>query len=181
MSPRLALALFAIAPASAQASLTDEVALRIKGHISPRCALDLSRSEVEITLLPTSGQALLPLRVDCNERLAISMMSQNGGLLHPAHARGARYPGFTGFLPYQAAFRIEADGEKPISASSIAMRGAGVAGSTHVIPYRTAGSLYLSWTPSEGLLAGEYRDVIEIRVSGAGEHLGDDEGDGGND
>ena len=67
-----------------------------------------------------------------------------------------------------ATFVVDAAGASPVAFRSEQML-AGATGSIGVAPYRARGRLVLSWSPTAPLIGGAYSDVIEVRVSGAGE------------
>lgn len=161
----LAAVLAAALPGAAQAS--DATAtLEIEGEISPRCAISMGESQVSVVLTEAGGSRAIPFSVDCNQPLAVELRSLNGGLAHVSHARGDIYPGFTGFIPYQAAFSLAVNGAATVVVGSEAMRNA-AGGATGVTPHQATGTLALTWPASgQSLLGGTYSDVIEIRVTG---------------
>jgi len=78
------------------------------------------------------------------------------------------YPGFDNFLPYNLTFAIDALDAQPVMFESQSIKGTHGEGSVGVIPFQTTGYVMLDWAPGEPLVAGNYRDVIEIRVIGDG-------------
>jgi hypothetical protein len=142
--------------------------LNIEGHISPKCEIDLPNQQIRRVLTDGPGREALSFRVNCNQMLSVTMTSANGGLEHPTRKHEQAFEGFTNFLPYTAAFSLNANGAQPIVAESAAMV-AGTGGSIGAIPFNASGTLELNWTPAMPLLGGTYEDIIEIRVSGAGE------------
>lgn len=139
--------------------------LKIRGKISPKCEISLSKKAVEVVLNDHAGTESLPFRIDCNQRMSVVMRSLNGGLQHVDIGREARFPGFANYVPYRATFALDSNGAVPVSARSEEMS-TGAGGSLSVVPYQTTGSLNLAWDEGLPLLGGQYRDVIEIRVSG---------------
>jgi len=103
--------------------------------------------------------------VDCNQRMNVEMRSLNGGLQHTKLGRDARFPGFANFVPYRASFALDTEGARVFSVKSTEII-APAQGSIGLVPYQASGSLNLAWDQTLPLLGGQYRDVIEIRVSG---------------
>ncbi len=143
--------------------------LKIKGRISPKCEIDLPNRRVQKILTDGPGSESIGFRLNCNQRLSVSMTSTNGGFEHPTRDRDQAFEGFTNFLPYRAQFSVNASNAVPVTANSVSMLG-GAGGSIGTIPFNTTGTLELSWAPELPLLGGTYEDTIEIRVSGAGEN-----------
>jgi hypothetical protein len=160
--------LLACALASPAIAADATATLEITGKISPRCAIDLHRVTINRTLTDGAGGQQFDFSVDCNQRLVVNMSSLNGGLKLESSRPNVAAPGFITFLPYIATFNVAAPGAKPVSFESERMIG-GASGSIGVAPFEAKGSLDLRWTPEAPLIAGSYNDVIEIRVSGAGE------------
>jgi hypothetical protein len=161
----------ALAGHSVPAFAADAVAtLEIVGQISPKCSIDLQNNNINETLTDHPGSESVALSVDCNQRLVVNMHSLNGGFLHESGKKSSGSPDFISLLPYTATFQVEASGASPVSFRSEEMAaGGGANGSIGVAPYKAKGALKLSWSPEKPLIGGAYNDVIEIRVSGAGE------------
>jgi hypothetical protein len=132
-----------------------ELALSVEGRISA-------------LLSDASGRKSVGFEVYCNQTLSVIMTSANGGLEHPTRKRQENFPGFGNFVPYTARFSVNANEAQPVAVSSQAMLG-GAGGSIGTTPYRATGALEFSWTTEQPLLGGTYTDIIEIRVTGAGE------------
>ncbi|MEP7350743.1 MAG: hypothetical protein ABI668_12455 [Sphingorhabdus sp.] len=146
-----------------------ELELGIVGHISPKCEISLPNRRIQTELTDGPGSETVAFRINCNQTLSVTMTSANGGFEHPARDRNENFAGFMNFLPYRAAFMVNADDAQPVIAESEAMLG-GAGGSIGTVPYDASGTLELSWNPELPLLGGTFEDVIEIRVSGAGEN-----------
>jgi hypothetical protein len=160
-------ALFALAASAANAA--DATAkLEITGHVSPKCDVTFDRSTVSHVLTDRPGSDDVPFSVDCNQPLVVNLKSLNGGLAHEARNELLPSPGFISLLPYTATLLVDAAGASPIAFRSEQML-AGATGSIGVTPYNAHGRLVLSWSPAAPLIGGAYSDVIEVRVSGAGE------------
>jgi len=143
--------------------------LAVRGYIKPRCELRLDSNQIHAVLTDGNGSASVDLKVNCNQRLSVSMQSRNGGLMHEKHGIWDTSTGFTGFVPYQLTFDVKARGTSPIVVESKQIQAVPGGGSIGAIPYRADGKLSLNWKPEGNLFGGRYGDVIEIRVSGEGE------------
>lgn len=152
------------AAASAHAG-TETLELTIRGAISPRCEIAIPDRAVDFILTEDAGATMLPFSVNCNRPMAVEMRSLNGGFEHSKVTGQSPYPGFTNLVRYRASFAIDREGATPLAAQSDAMT-SGARGAMGVIPYETTGRLSLSWGRSAPLLGGNYKDVIEIRISG---------------
>jgi hypothetical protein len=155
-----------------EAAAAATVDLRIEGHISPKCEISLPNRVVQVTLTEAAGQRDVPIEVDCNQRLSVELHSLNGGLAHSTRASGVTFDGFANLVRYQATFSLARAGGMSISADSAAML-SGAGGTTGITPFKTQAILNLAWRPDSTLLGGDYQDLIEIRVSGAGEDGGE--------
>lgn len=167
ISLALAASIGVATPASAhsidQSSMSLE--LTIRGKVSPKCEISLSSRSVDVILDDNAGAHALPFMVDCNQRMNVEMRSLNGGLQHTKLGRDARFPGFANFVPYRASFALDTEGARVFSVKSTEII-APAQGSIGLVPYQASGSLNLAWDQTLPLLGGQYRDVIEIRVSG---------------
>lgn len=145
-----------------------ELELSIFGRISPKCEISLPNRRIQTILTDGPGRESVSFSVNCNQTLSVTMTSANGGFEHPTRKREQSFDGFTNFLPYRAIFSVNADDAQPVIAKSEEMIG-GAGGSIGTVPYRASGTLELDWNPEQPLLGGTFEDVIEIRISGAGE------------
>jgi hypothetical protein len=158
-----------LALAASCANAADATAkLEIVGHVSPRCAIAFEQSTVSHVLTDGPGSDGVPFSVDCNQPLVVNLKSLNGGLANEGREHLLPSPGFISLLPYTATFLVDASGASPVAFRSEQML-SGATGSIGVTPYKARGRLVLSWSPTEPLIGGAYSDVIEVRVSGAGE------------
>lgn len=155
-------------PSNSRNDAAVDLELDIVGHISPKCEIQLPNRAIRVLLNDQPGTEQVGFRLDCNQQMSVVMTSQNGGLEHASHGRGESFDGFANFLPYSATFQVDADGALPVTATSNAMLG-GAGGAIGVVPHKAAGSLALAWNPEQPLVGGTFEDVIEIRVTGAGE------------
>ncbi len=147
---------------------TTTLDLGIKGYIKPHCSLHLDTNDVHQTLTDGAGSARVGFDVNCNQRLAVRIKSQNGALLHESWQSLETSPGFTERVPYELEFSVGVDGAHPIHVSSQDVVNTPLGGSTGVIPYHARGKLQFNWSPEAPLIGGNYGDVIEIRVTGEG-------------
>ncbi len=144
-----------------------QIDLRVTGHVSPKCEINLPNRRIQTALTDGSGHETVTFHVNCNQILSVVMTSSNGGLKHPTYDREQSFQGFTNFLPYRASLSVNANNAQSIVAESSAMIG-GASGSIGVVPFSAAGKLELQWNPEQPLLGGTFEDVIEIRITGSG-------------
>jgi len=154
-----------IAYAHTRDDASQSLELKIFGKVSAKCELSFSDNEVDVVLTERAGTTALPFAVDCNQRMNVQMRSLNGGLQHTEVGREPRFNGFANFVPYTATFRIDAEGAREVSAESREMTSS-ARGNVGRIPFQSKGELNFAWAATPPLLGGQYRDVIEIRVSG---------------
>jgi hypothetical protein len=152
-----------------QDSSSAELKLAVGGKITPRCSLSLNDNQVGVILDDRAGNASVGFSVDCNQRLALSVSTRNGGLALLASPGFVDSPGFASFQPYKLDFSIGTSGANPLSFNSEAIKSVPGSGSFGVIPFAAQGNLALSWQTNLPLIGGNYSDIIEIRVSGEGE------------
>ena len=144
------------------------IELGIEGFIKPHCIIEFDSSRSNIPLTAKAGQYTQSFEVDCNQHLSVEMQSLNGAFLHENSKLLIQSPEFTDRVNYQVDFAVSAPGASVVSARSQDMFENPVVGSIGVIPFKTKGNLHFSWSPDKPLIAGEYGDVIEIRVTGDG-------------
>lgn len=154
-----------VAFAHARDDASQSLELKIFGKVSPKCELSFSDDEADVVLTEQAGTTTLPFAVDCNQRMNVQMRSLNGGLQHVEVGREPRFNGFANFVPYTATFRIDVEGAREVSAESREMTSS-ASGNVGRIPFQSKGELNFAWAATPPLLGGQYRDVIEIRVSG---------------
>lgn len=147
---------------------SETLKLGITGHIKPRCALSLDTNDLHQVLTDSAGSARVGFDVNCNQRLAVQIKSQNGALLHDSWQSLRSSPGFTDRVPYELEFSVGVDGARSIHVNSADIANLPLGGSTGVIPYQARGKLQFNWSPELPLIGGNYGDVIEIRVTGEG-------------
>lgn len=147
---------------------TVDLKLKLDGYVKPNCSIDIPENKLWFTIYDDAGQASVDFAVNCNQPLKVEVSSLNGGLRHEAFNRIPDYEGFSEFLPYDISLAINAPDAKTLLFESEHIQTTPGRGSINVIPYSADGTLDLSWSPNEPLIAGEYRDVIEIRVAGDG-------------
>jgi len=150
------------------ADSTADLKLKLDGFIKPYCSIDIPDDKLWFPIYDEAGDSSVAFNVNCNQDLKVEISSLNGGLQHAAFHRIPDYDGFSEFLPYNLSFAIDAANAQALNFQSEQIKAAPGRGSIGIIPYSASGRLDLSWAPSEPLIAGEYRDVIEIRVTGDG-------------
>jgi hypothetical protein len=152
-----------------QADNSAELKLSVGGKITAKCSIALDENQVAVILNDSAGNAAVGFSVDCNQRLAMSVSTRNGGLALIAQPGFVDSPGFSSFQPYKLDFSISTPGANPLSFNSDAIKSVPGTGIFGVIPYSAQGNLALSWQTRQPLIGGNYSDIIEIRVSGEGE------------
>lgn len=152
---------------------TETLRLRIAGEIPARCAIGFSDRRAELALERSSGTFDLPFSVDCNDLMTVSVKSRFGAMLHAQAPDIQPSPGFDQEQPYRVALRLQGHAVSP-TFESRDIRDVPGTFSPDTVPGVTTGELSLSWRRSQPLLGGEYSDILEIRVSGAGETDGRD-------
>lgn len=145
-----------------------DLKLKLNGFIKPHCSIDIPDNKLWFYIYDEAGQASTDFSVNCNQPLQVEITSLYGGLRHTAFDRIPDYPGFSEFVPYDMAFSVNVPNAKTLKFDSEHVQTTPGGGSINVIPYSAEGTLDLSWSPTEPLIAGEYSDVIEIRVTGDG-------------
>jgi len=147
---------------------TVDLKLKLDGYVKPHCSIDIPDNKAWFYIYDEAGEASLDFSVNCNQHLKVEISSLNGGLRHEAYNRIPDYEGFSEFVPYDLSFAINATNAQTLNFESEHIQTTPGRGSINVIPYSADGTLNLSWSPDEPLIAGDYRDVIEIRVTGDG-------------
>lgn len=147
---------------------TVDMKLKLDGFVKPHCSIDIPDKKLWFYIYDDAGQASVDFEVNCNQPLKVEISSLNGGLRHEAFDRIPDYEGFSEFVPYDLSLAINAPDAKTLNFESEHIQTTPGRGSIDVIPYSADGTLDLSWAPNEPLIAGTYRDVIEIRVTGDG-------------
>lgn len=147
--------------------------LRIAGTIPARCAIGFSDRRAELALERASGTFDLPFSVDCNDLMTVRVKSRFGAMVHVQKPDIQPSPGFGQEQPYRIALALQGGAVSP-TFESRDIRDVPGTFSTESVPGTTTGKLSLSWRRTQPLLGGEYNDILEIRVSGAGETDGRD-------
>lgn len=145
-----------------------DLKLNMAGYVKPHCSIHIPDDKIWTEITDEAGTATTEFEVDCNQYMKVEISSRNGGLLHEASNRIPDYPGFTDFVPYNLTFNVNAPDAKPINLDSQHIKDTPGHGSIQTIPFAASGELTIAWAPEEHLIAGTYRDVIEIRITGDG-------------
>ena len=149
---------------SSEASLS----LELSGRIAPRCTMSLDGSRLHVLMEGRTGSASLGASVDCNDTMRVDFRSRNGALVHSQADTLMSSPGFTARVPYSMTLDVAAPGAVPVTVASenaITETGGGIG----VVPYSSRANLRVDWRAEEEPFGGTYGDVIEIRVSIAGD------------
>jgi hypothetical protein len=169
-SAALAMAV-ATSSVSAQANERDDQAtlrLNVSGTIASRCMISFADTRIVLNLGAAVGQVRLPFDVDCNDRMSVQLRSRLGALQHERSASIIPSVGFGSEQPYRLSLAL-GSGEGSRSYESRDIFAAPAVYETAAIPGVTTGQLSVAWERSQPLLGGRYYDIIEIRVSAAGE------------
>ncbi len=163
-------------PAAALAEPSDNTAtltLNVAGTIPPRCMVAFDDTRATLDLARLSGSSDIPFGIDCNDRMVMRIKSRFGAMLHEAAPVIQPSPGFDQNQPYRVAVSLGA-GQASAAFESRDIRDVWGELQSTAVPGVTRGQLAVSWQRSQPLLGGNYNDVIEIRISGAGESDGGD-------
>ena len=149
---------------SSEASLS----LELSGRIAPRCTMSLDDTRLHVLMEGRTGSASVGASVDCNDTMRVDFRSRNGALVHSDADNLMSSPGFTARVPYSMTLDVAAPDAVPVTVSSEDAT-AETGGSIGVVPYSSRAKLRVDWRAEEEPFGGTYGDVIEIRVSIAGD------------
>ena len=147
---------------------TQQLDLAIGGFIKPHCSFELGDEFLWVDLLDRAGSTTIPFNVDCNVPLEFSVESENGSLDHVSSQQIGSYPGFQSRLPYTVNLNFDVPNADQISFDSENIQAVPGTGTLDVIPFQSVGRVRLNWNPEAPLIAGKYKDIIRIRVTGDG-------------
>ena len=153
----------------AQESSSDaSLSLELTGHIVPRCTMAVDDTRLGAIISERTGRVSVGASVDCNDAMRVDFRSRNGALVHSAANTLTDSPGFTSRIPYSMTLDVAAPGAAPVTVSSEeAISSAG--GEIGAVPFSSRAELRVDWRAEEEPFGGTYGDVIEIRVSIAGD------------
>ena len=154
-------------PAS-QASSDASLSLELSGRIAPRCTMTLDDTRLDVVMSHRAGSASIGANVDCNDAMRVDFTSRNGALVHSGAEILMDSPGFTSRVPYDMTLDVSAAGAVPVTVSSEEARST-AGGGIGTVPYNSRAQLRMDWRAEEEPFGGTYGDVIEIRVSIAGD------------
>jgi len=143
-----------------------DLKLKLFGKIKPHCEIHLPKEKLWFEMTDAADMRSVSFDLNCNQPLKVEVSSLNGGLEHTSHDRLPDYPGFTSFVEYDLDISLRAPGTNALRFESEDISNDPGRGHFGAIPHDTKGDLKISWSPSETLIAGEYGDVIEIRITG---------------
>jgi hypothetical protein len=145
----------------------DTVSIELLGEIEAECQLTSINANVDLGQISGSGSQNLVFGIHCNAPFSTSLRSREGGLKHAGGISNA--PGFTSLIPYTAQITIptdagvianqcaSADLTETLSSCPDLDSGNGIA-------IEQTGTLMVSWSADDELLAGTYSDVITLNV-----------------
>ncbi|MCB1885118.1 MAG: hypothetical protein KDG89_14160 [Geminicoccaceae bacterium] len=164
----LALVAAVATPAAAGTGYTGnkDVALTLQGDVSPRCGIvGAPGGGVDLGSLNGRGGARLAFEIDCNEPVAYTLVSANGGLTN-VDLEGEAPRGFAAGVAYSAAVEAPKAGFSGVAHDSRSLVGAGRGGTGTAVPFKSAFAVRLAWNADAPLMAGRYQDVLTLRIAG---------------
>lgn len=149
--------------------------VELKGEIPVACGFAAGATPPRQTDIGLSDTATIPFAIDCNVPVRLQVRSRHGALRREGGAllsAASRSVGFTDEIPYTAVVSIDMDhGERSSSCSSAQLQsgiGCAVArqGLTTSRPvFGAAARIELTTrAKADRLVAGPYRDILEIEV-----------------
>lgn len=157
---------------AASAGQNDRVQLRVKGHVTAKCELNVKQNTRKLELhTKTSSTARVPLDLKCNTPFKVRMQAENGRLkLQDSKLRGAHM--VPNSVPYEARLRLPVRSPKPrIIRRDFKGRellaGRSVSTGNAISSRHAKAELILKTQPQPGrfLVAGRYKEVIKVSVS----------------
>ena len=158
-----------VSATSSQASSDVSLSLDVSGHIAPRCVMTMDSARMDVVMSHRKGSASLGASVDCNDAMRVDFTSRNGALIHTGADVLMDSPGFTSRVPYDVTLDVAAPGAVPVTVASEDAGVAATGGGIGVVPFDSRAQLRVDWRAEEEPFGGTYGDVIEIRVSIAGD------------
>lgn len=144
-------------PACAGAD-SETLTLDITGYIKPACNIVLPTRH-SVGELSRAGETAIAFSLDCNQRVAFALNSEEGGLRHET-ARSY-------IVPYYARLELLGDAAgvgRDIDSAEIQAHAA-IDPVSEAIPYDEPGRLVIHWDdPNQTLASGAYRDVLTITL-----------------
>lgn len=158
---------FAAAAQVTSLDAASSVSIELQGEIEPECRLNAASSTIELGSMLKSGSKQISFNISCNAPFSYAVVSESGGLLN-ADSTTVK-AGFTSFVVYSIGVAIQTDGGTLAGTCSSAALTArspacGYPDSGNKIAIDQAGSLTLSWSSSDELIAGPYSDVLTLSL-----------------
>ncbi|WP_299329603.1 hypothetical protein [Parasphingopyxis sp.] len=150
------------------AAAVPSVELTVRGIIPPSCEILSNVSGLDLGNISRAGRETADVSFSCNTPFVVNLSSENGRLERTAQRTAGN---FQNALDYQASLRVpldngrvlrirECDSEELLNGGACAN-----ASSESQTAINKTASLAVKWSDSiEPLLAGDYSDVITIRV-----------------
>jgi hypothetical protein len=140
---------------------SDQAVLRLNmvGTIATRCSIDLGNVRTNLDLSQRTGTQRFTFGIDCNDQMVMRLRSRSGAMIHEKSDTLTPSPFFDSQQPYRVKVQL---GQQWGSVT------------TAHIPGIDRGALDISWNRTLPLLGGQYHDILEIRISAAGESDGRD-------
>jgi hypothetical protein len=159
--------IFAAAPQIISLDAASSVSIELQGEIEPECQLNAGSSTVELGSIVKSGSKQISFGINCNAPFSYAVVSQSGGLQN-ADSTTVR-AGFTSFVVYSVGVAIQTDGGTiagacPSAALTARSSTCSYPDSGNKIAIHQAGSLTLSWSSTDELVAGPYVDVLTLSL-----------------
>jgi hypothetical protein len=144
----------------------ETVSIELEGEIEPKCGLDAMADYLELGEIGSVGSKSASFSISCNAPFSYSLHSQEGGLRNTATAPSSS---FISLLPYLVGVDIPTNTGSiadECMSSSLQSSPSGCAHSTsgNGVSINQTGSLTISWSVPEELMAGSYTDTLTINV-----------------
>jgi hypothetical protein len=143
------------------------VSIELQGEVEPECQLNAMSSKIDLGSILKSGSKQISFGISCNAPFSYAVASQSGGLQNGD--RTLLRAGFTSFVVYSVEVAIRTEGGTIAGACSSAALTpqaptCSYPDSGNKIAIGQVGSLNLSWSSSDELVAGPYVDVLTISL-----------------
>jgi hypothetical protein len=154
---------------------SDQAVLRLNmaGTIAPRCSIDLGDVRANLDLSQRTGTQRFTFGINCNDQMVMRLRSRSGAMIHEKSDTLTPSPFFDSQQPYRVKVQLGA-AETPVEFESRDLGQQWGSVTTAHIPGIDRGALDISWNRTLPLLGGQYHDILEIRISAAGESDGRD-------
>lgn len=162
----IALTTSALVSVTTMLQADDTVSIELQGEIEPECQLSAIANFLELGEISSVGSKSMSFDISCNAPFSYSLHSQEGGLRNAATPPSSN---FISLLPYLVSVDIPTNTGAIVdqcSSSSIQTTPSGCIHSTsgNGVSINQTGSLTISWSVAEELMAGSYTDTLTINV-----------------